>query len=268
MPSSSPGPRAAPALERLALSKLALQITPPGTRSSIRRSASATSRFSASSCRTHGPAMRKNLSRGKSELTIAIRFRRGGDESCEQRMRTRWTRLELGMKLTAEIPWMRLQLDDLHERAVRRQTRQSEPMLDEAIAERVGDFVTMPVPLANLLGTVHRGRARTVAQPARILAQSHRATHVGDMLLRLHERDHGISAIRGELARIAVVQSHHVARKLHDGDLHAEADAEERQPGFARVSDRLHHSLDAAHAEAARHEQAVVLGEYLASTLA
>jgi hypothetical protein len=59
---------------------------------------------------------------------------------------------------------------------------------------------------------------------------------------------------------VTVVETHHVARELDDRHLHAEADAEERCPGLARRPDGLHHALDAAHAEAARHEHAVEAG--------
>ena len=48
-----------------------------------------------------------------------------------------------------------------------------------------------------------------------------------------------------------------VARELDDRDLHAEADAEERQAVLAGLADRLDHALDAAHAEPAGNEQAV-----------
>ena len=40
-------------------------------------------------------------------------------------------------------------------------------------------------------------------------------------------------------------------------DLHAEADAEERELALAGVADGFDHALHAAHAEAAGHEQAV-----------
>src|SRR6185312_3950740 len=141
-------------------------------------------------------------------------------------------------------------------------------MLDEAIAERVRHLVAMPVPLAYLLRAVHGCGTRSIAEPARILAQPHRPTHVGYVLLRLHERDYRVSAIRRELAGVAVIESHDVPCELDNRHLHAEADAEKRQSSFARVPDRLDHSLHTAHAESAGHEQAVVLGEYLACALA
>src|SRR6185312_3693891 len=141
-------------------------------------------------------------------------------------------------------------------------------MLDEAITERIRYLVAMPVPLAYLLRSVHGCRTRSLAEPARILAQPHRATHVSYVLLRLHERDDRVSAVRRELAGVAVIESHDVACELDNCHLHAEADTEERQSGFARIPDRFDHAFHAAHAESTRHEQPVVLREYLACALA
>src|SRR6185312_8225371 len=148
-------------------------------------------------------------------------LRRGRDEPGEQRMRASRTRLELRMELAAQIPGMRLQLDDLDQRAIRRQAGKREAMLDEAIAERVRYLVAMPVPLAYLLRAVHGCGTRSIAEPARILAQPHRPTHVGYVLLRLHERDYRVSAIRRELAGVAVIESHDVPCELDNRHLHA-----------------------------------------------
>jgi hypothetical protein len=46
---------------------------------------------------------------------------------------------------------------------------------------------------------------------------------------------------------VAVVESDDVTRELDDGDLHAETDAEERQPRLARGANRLDHAFHAAH---------------------
>jgi len=72
-PSSRPGPRCAVALERFALSKLALNTTPPGRRSASRASRSPTRKLSASSSTTHGPAMRKSRSQGKNTRPFGTR---------------------------------------------------------------------------------------------------------------------------------------------------------------------------------------------------
>ena len=104
--------------------------------------------------------------------------------------------------------------------------------------------------------------ARAGAQPRGIGAQTHGAAHVGHVLLRLHQRDHRVAALGREFARVAVRRVRTMLRANSiDRHLHAEADAEERQLALARHPDRLDHPLDAAHAEAARHEQPVARSE-------
>src|SRR3954463_8882029 len=98
---------------------------PPGIFSASLASASPTRRLSSSLSRTQGPAMRKSLSPGKNSATLfprfegralpdaAVRcFRLHGcaDEAGEERMRTRRSRLKLGMELAAEVPRVRRQL--------------------------------------------------------------------------------------------------------------------------------------------------------------
>src|SRR5689334_17135402 len=108
---------------------------PPGTRSARRARCSPTRRFSASDSSTHGPAMRNSASVGKrtiaasvcrfdewafsrSAFPTAARLRGGGDEAGEEGMRSRRTRLQLGMELAADEPRMRVQLDDLDKLAI------------------------------------------------------------------------------------------------------------------------------------------------------
>src|ERR1700693_4655500 len=101
-----------------------------------------------------------------------------------------WTsgpRLKLRMELTPNVPRMGLQLDDLHERAVRRQTAQVQSVLDERITVLVVDFVAVAMALTPLLSAVNLGGLRSNAQPARIRAQPHGAAHVSDVLLVFHE---------------------------------------------------------------------------------
>src|SRR4029453_3360867 len=97
--------------------------------------ASPTRRFSSSLSSTHGPAIRKSLSAGQSSALLFLRFfgralpaasgwrlrlSGGPDEARKERVRACWPRLELGMELAADVPWMRLHLHHLDERAVRR----------------------------------------------------------------------------------------------------------------------------------------------------
>ena len=58
----------------------------------------------------------------------------------------------------------------------------------------------MAMALADLGLAVDLGGARAAREPARIRAEAHRAAHVGDVLLRLHERDDRIVALGRELA--------------------------------------------------------------------
>src|SRR6185437_15285081 len=81
------------------------------------------------------------------------------------------------------------------------------------------------------------------------------------MLLLLHERDHRVAALGGELAGVAVREPDHVPGELDDRDLHAQADAEEGHASLPRAPDRFDHAVDAAHPEAARYEQPVVSAE-------
>ena len=73
----------------------------------------------------------------------------------------------------------------------------------------------------------------------------------------------GVGAVGLELGAVGVGHAADVAGELDDGHLEAEADAEERQAVLARPADRLDHALDAALAEAAGNQQAVVSRQQL-----
>src|SRR5215210_326466 len=105
-------------------------MTPPGIFSESFAKASPTRRLSSSLSSTHGPAIRKSLSAGKSSATLFRRFYRralsaasgwrlGLDRSAyeprKQGMCARRPRLQLGMELAADVPWVRLQLHHLDE---------------------------------------------------------------------------------------------------------------------------------------------------------
>src|ERR1700680_1426543 len=102
-------------------------------------------------------------------------------------MRTSGSRLELGVELAPDEPWMRLQLHHLDQRAVRRQPAQVEPMLDELITVFVVDFIAMAMPLAHLWRAVDRSGLCSDAKPAWVRSEAHGATHVGDVLLVFHQ---------------------------------------------------------------------------------
>ena len=74
------------------------------------------------------------------------------------------------------------------------------PCCDEQVAIRVRDLVAVAMPLADLGDAVDLGGARAAREPARIRAEAHRAAHVGDVLLRFHQRDDRVVALGRELA--------------------------------------------------------------------
>src|ERR1035437_10017875 len=132
-PSFSPGPRYAPTLVRLALSKLALKTNSPTAWRMPRAMRCTCSSLST----THGPAIstrrwpKSANSIGTGELgteqrllkgrlaPVALLFRRA-DEALEQRVRLHGLGFELGMELAAQIPRMVADLADLDVRTVRR----------------------------------------------------------------------------------------------------------------------------------------------------
>src|SRR5690606_14324055 len=294
-PSSIPGPRAAPALDLFALSKLALNTIPPGTRSARRASASPTCRLSESSSRTHGPAMRKKRSRGRSAMSarslderilaggsrssrrcaIALRTaaraftvrRCGVHEITEERMRTHGARLELRMKLAPHEPRMVIQLHYLNECPVRRQSAEYQTIVLERLPESVRHLVAVPMAFTHLGCTVGTCRTSSCREATDVGTQTHAAAHVLHLLLRLHERDNRVVALGRELAGVAVFNGAHVARKLYDGCLHSQADTEERQLCFAGNPNGFEHSIHPAHAEATWYQESVIVSKNLLSRL-
>src|SRR6267142_4998666 len=255
---------------------------PPGSFSASFASASPTRRLSSSLSSTQGPAIRKSLSAGKSSATLFRRFygraltadsdwrfrlHSRTDEACEERMRTCGARLKLGVELAANEPWMRLQLHHLDQRSVRRKTTEVESVLDELIAVFVIDLIAMPMALADLWRRINRGGLRSLSELARIRTEAHRATHVSDVLLVFHQRDHGIVTFGRELTRMAVGQTDHIAGELDYRRLHSQADSKERQTRLPRVANRFEHSLDTSHSESSRDQHAVEIREKLARLL-
>src|SRR5579862_235881 len=154
---------------------------------------------------------------------------RSRDELAEERSRPRGPRLELGMELRCDEPWMVGQLDDLDEAALLERAADDETGVDNLLAVRVVDLVAMPMPLGDhRLVPVHVARPGTLRELDRLRAETHRATEVLDVLLlgeQVDDRERGLGI---HLGRVRAVHPDDVARELRDGDVHAEADAEVR----------------------------------------
>src|SRR5712691_92906 len=222
-------------------------------------SASPTRWFKSSDSTTQGPAIRNGVFSKCCAISIAEarEFRRrlrrlglglrpraapregGAHEPGEQRMRTHRPGLELRMELAADEPGMIGQLDHLDQRAVRREPRAPHAELGEHVAIGVRDLVAVAVPLAHLRRPVDLRRARGGPQPAGIGPEPHRAAHLLDTLLRAHQVNHRVLALRLELARIGVGQLADVASELDNRDLEPEANPEEGELALTRPADRL-----------------------------
>ena len=66
-----------------------------------------------------------------------------------------------------------------------------------------------------------------------------------------------------KLSRVRILISENITRKFYDCDLHAEAYAEVRYVVPSRISCSSYHAFYAAVAEAARHQDAVRITEYI-----
>src|SRR5436190_8561946 len=248
-------------------------MTPPGMRSASCARRSATWRFSVSSSSTQGPAMTKSASSRKTRSLIVtpglgerrhhlaplrLRLHCRGDEAREQRMRPRRPRLELRMELAADEPRMLRVLDDLDELTVGTHAGELEATLDEHVAILVGHLVAVTMPLADLRRTIDLGGPGPASEACRVRAEPHGPTHVRHVLLRLHQGDDGVVAFRRELGRMAVFEAAYVPRKLDDGGLHAETDAEERQAGYTGMADGFDHPVHPSDSKAAGHKETVI----------
>ena len=89
-------------------------------------------------------------------------------------------------------------------------------------------------------------------------SQTHRAPFVDHIALFIEQADHGMGRVLVEFGRVCVGQSHDRPAELDGGTLHAQTDAEERDAAFARKTNGLDLALDAAFAETAGDEDAVV----------
>src|SRR6476620_1206632 len=124
------------------------------------------------------------------------------------------------------------------------------------------------MPLTYLRHTVDLRGTRSLPELARIRAKSHRAAHVGHMLLRFHQRNDRISALRSEFTGMAVVQPNHVACEFDDGGLHAEANSKKRESGFAGVADCFEHSFNSANTKTSGNQNGMKFGKQLTCTRA
>lgn len=150
------------------------------------------------------------------------------------------------------------QLEHLHTLPALVLAHEAHPARRKALDERRVHLVPMTMALPDLaraaIQLAHlRPPRRVLLEHGRAQAQAHRAAHVRLRDLG-HEHDHGLWGGGVELGGRRAREAAHVARPLNDGELEAEADAEEGLLLFARPLDGEHHAFGAAHTEAAGDE--------------
>ena len=165
------------------------------------------------------------------------------------------------MELTPDKPRMSLNFDHLDQRTIRGKSAKVQSVFDERVAILVVDFVAVAMSLTDLGDTVDLGSESSGPQSTWIGAESHRAAHIGDVLLILHQGNHRVAAFGRKLAGMTVLQTDHVARELDDRRLHPKTDPEEWKSRFTSVANCLEHPFHAAHPEAAGNENAVKISE-------
>src|SRR5205814_8333612 len=97
---------------------------------------------------------------------------RRGDELTEERCRPGRPRLELGMELRRDEPWVLGQLDDLDEAPLLERPADGKTGLDQHVPVGVVDLVAVPVPLGDhRFAAVDLARARVLGELDRLRAE-------------------------------------------------------------------------------------------------
>ncbi len=148
-------------------------------------------------------------------------------------------------------------LDDLDEPPLLERARDDEAGLHEPLAIEVVHLIAVPVSLQDHRLAVQLARLGAPGYLDRLGAEAHRAAEILDSLLLRQEVDHRVRRLRIHLGRVRAVQADDVPSELGDRDVHAEADAEIRDPPLARDAACEDLALPPARAKAARHQHAV-----------
>src|ERR1039458_9084619 len=241
-PSFSPGPRYAPTLVRLALSKLALKTNSPTAARMPRAMRCTCSSLSI----THGPAIstrrlpKSGNSIGTGELgtgeqwllngrqaPVALLFRRA-DKALEQRVRLHGLGFELGVELAAEIPRVVGELADLDVGIVGCFAGDLQARRLQALFVLAIELVAVAMALVDFALAVGVVGDAALGQAAIPTAEAHGAAQLVDTLQFAEFEDDAVRRARVELGGIGGFEAAHIAREFDHQGLHAEADPEVR----------------------------------------
>ncbi len=150
---------------------------------------------------------------------------------------------------------------DFDESAVARGAAGDESSSLEAIAEDWIELPTVAVSLIGQLGVVEAASAGFRQQSAGVSAEPHGAALLGHGALIIEQGDDGVLGVFVSFGGVGVVELETVAGEGDDHVLHAAAESEVGDALFERESGDADLAFNAALAEAARHDDAIDIGE-------
>ena len=121
-------------------------------------------------------------------------------------------------------------------------------------------FVAVAEAFADGGRTVNLGGKAVFLDDDIVTTEAHRRTQILDVFLAGEERnDRNFDVVRFafHFDRTCTLHTADVACKFHDGELHAIADAEERNLVFAHVADDLNFAFDTAATETTRNDDCI-----------
>ena len=168
-----------------------------------------------------------------------------------------------GVILRADIPAFFGDLHHFHKFCLGVASDAFHAALLEGLQEIVVELEAVAVAFADLGRAVSLGGFRAGKELALVGSETHRASHVGDRFLLLHEVDHVIGCLGVHFGGVGVFEAEHVAGELDHHALHSEADAESRHVMLATPFQGGELTLDSALAEARGDDHAVHVAEFL-----
>src|SRR5271166_6565882 len=162
------------------------------------------------------------------------------------------------MKLAPDEMRVVRQLHDLDVSAIGRRTGNPQACGYHRLFVLAIEFVTMAMPLADLQLAVDLVRQRAGLNFAGPRTQTHGAAKFFYTAQLAQFVDYAMRSRRIEFARICIRQADHVARELHTGGLHSQANPEVRNFFLTSITDCDQHPLDTTLPETARNQNSVV----------
>ena len=168
---------------------------------------------------------------------------------------------EFGVELAAEKPGVVRHFHNFNVVFVGSASGNSEASGDEGFFKFAIKFVTVAVAFADFglaVSLVRKGAGFEDAGPR---SKAHGAAHFVNAKEFAKLVDYAMGSLRIELSAICLVEAGAVAGVFNGGALHSQADSEEGDLVFAGVVDGVDHALNAALAESAGNQDAVVAAQ-------